>query len=654
MSNRLGREDASLPLSAAGRVDECCDRFEEAWIAGRTPRIEDFLESAAEAERPALLGELVRLELEYRRQRGESPALEEYRQRFPEHADRIEALFGPSGPGLPGAPAAAPPDASPIPEAERGTWSEEPATRVFGQSPPPAVELPEQLGRYRILRVLGEGGMGTVYLAHDTELDREVALKVPRFSPEDGPTAVERFIRSARAAATLAHPNLCPVYDAGQLQGIPYLTMPHLEGQSLAALLREGPPWPPDRAVALVHKLALALQAAHQKGIVHRDLNPTNILLTPAGEPTVMDFGLARKEGSSRITQAGQVLGTPGYLAPEQLSGSPEAQGPGCDIFSLGVILYELLTGELPFGRTLNEVLLQIMTRDPEPPSSCRAGVPLALDAVCAKALARRVEDRYQNMGELTRALQPHLGAGSPSGGGAGADLAPSASAASLAGSEPKPRAANPTTGGRRWMVVGGAAIAILLVGLGASLLAGRRGGPPRTEGDQGSIPDSRQRDPRPPQQERPETPAPGAATTRFEAEALKVFGIERCGVWPQDMSPWGGKPWSQEKQVFGRGVVGGWVEWQLPVEKEGGYYLDLLATQAPDYAKLRASIDGKLLEPILDMYGPRVLPLKPIRLGTFSFTAGQHRLRLTVVGKNNASTDTCFGVDAVDLSPAR
>ena len=647
-------EDGFLSPSAGRRLDECCDRFEGAWVAGQAPRIEDFLTDAPAPERQALLRELLRLELDCRRRRGENPVADEYRQRFPEDVDQIESLFSPLPPGPPGTPLPASPDASPAAEAERLTWSDEPATRVFDQAPPPAVAIPERFGRYRILRVLGEGGMGTVYLAHDTELDRQVALKVPRFAPEDGTAAVERFVRSARVAATLAHPNLCPVYDAGQVQGIPYLTMPFLEGRSLAARLREDPPLAPAEALALVHTLALALQAAHQKGIVHRDLKPTNVLLTPAGEPVVMDFGLARQEGSARLTQAGQVLGTPGYLAPEQLSGIPEAQGPGCHIFSLGVILYELLAGELPFGRTLHEVLLQIMTRDLVPPSSRRAGIPPALDAVCAKTLARRVEDRYRNMGDLAQALQAHLGRGFAGVAAPGTGLPPTAPAAMLAGAEVKPRAApKPTAAGWRWVVVGGAPALILMVGLGAWLLEGGRRGPARAERDQGSVPGAPEPDRPTHRQDQADPPDPGAPPVRFEAEALAA-ATERCEVWPQDMSPWGSKPWSQGKQVFGRGEVGGWVEWQFPVEKEGNYHLDLLATQAPDYGKLRATVDGKLLEPILDTYGARVLPLKPIRLGTFSLTAGQHRLRLTLVGKNDASTGTCLGIDAFDLSPAR
>jgi len=288
--------------------------------------------------------------------------------------------------------------------------SDEPVTRAFDQPLPP-VTLPEPFGHYHILRLLGQGGMGAVYLAQDAKLERLVALKVPHFAPEDGAAARERFQRSARAAARLVHPNLCPIYEVGEFQGIPYLTMPYLEMPSLQSRLQEGLSPTPQQAAALVHRLAVALQTAHQAGIVHRDLNPGNILLNPEGEPIIVDFGLARQldTDAARLTQTGQVLGTPGYTAPEQLSGIPEAQSRSCDIFSLGVILYELLTGQLPYGRTLHEVLLHIRTRDPAPPSVLHPGIDPVLDRVCEKALARKVEERYASMGELAAALVDYL-----------------------------------------------------------------------------------------------------------------------------------------------------------------------------------------------------------------------------------------------------
>jgi len=259
------------------------------------------------------------------------------------------------------------------------------------------------------MRRLSHSEKGTVYLAHDEDLDRQVAIKVPRLAPEEGSPAVERFVRAARVAAGLVHPNLCPIHDVGQFQGIAYLIMPYLEGTLLADRLRDHGPLPTSDAVALAHKLARAMQAAHARGILHRDLTPANVLLTSAGEPILLDFGLVRREGTSRLTTDGQILGTPAYLAPEHLSGVAGAQGPGGDIYSLGVLLYESLTGEVPFGRTLRDVLLQVLTKDARPPSMLRSGLDPALDDLCLKALARKPESRYDSMGAMADALGGYL-----------------------------------------------------------------------------------------------------------------------------------------------------------------------------------------------------------------------------------------------------
>lgn len=265
--------------------------------------------------------------------------------------------------------------------------------------------LPREFGRYHILQLVRQGPEGAVHLALDTTLDRQVLLKVPPLAAED-PAAVERFLRSARAAAALSHPNLCPVLDAGQHLGIAYLTMPVLEGQPLVAVLAERGPWPVTEAADLVRKLALALESAHRKGVFHRDLTPTCVLLTPTGEPIITDFGLARQEGSARLTVAGQVLGTPGYLAPEMLTGKIDQDSPARDIYSLGVLLYELLTGKLPFGRTMREVLVQQGGgRDPLPPSGHRPEVAGEPDAICLKALARKPENRYRGMADFAEAI---------------------------------------------------------------------------------------------------------------------------------------------------------------------------------------------------------------------------------------------------------
>src|SRR4051812_33605867 len=199
-------------------------------------------------------------------------------------------------------------------------------------------DLPEQFGRYRILRKLGQGGMGAVYLAHDEQLDRPVALKVPRLGAGDS-EGTERFKREARTAATLSHPNLCPIYDVGEVEGRPYLTMAYVEGRSLAELVRGGQPLPERPVADLVRKLALALEEAHKKGVIHRDLKPANIMVGERHEPVVLDFGLARQAHKEdvRLTAPGMMLGTPAYMSPEQVRGDTAAMGPACDIYSLGV-----------------------------------------------------------------------------------------------------------------------------------------------------------------------------------------------------------------------------------------------------------------------------------------------------------------------------
>src|SRR5438552_2132529 len=224
----------------------------------------------------------------------------------------------------------------PIPEDAKAASSQRRAAETMAASgqpststPPigmtkPSAELPEQFGRYRIVKRLGKGGMGSVYLAHDSQLDRKVALKVPHFDPEDGSRVLERFYREARAAATLEHANLCPVFDVGEINGRHYLTMAYVEGRPLSDFIRADKPLPEKQVAALIRKLALALQEAHAKRVVHRDLKPTNIMINRRKEPVILDFGLARtnRPGEARVTRMGAVIGTPSYMAPEHAEGN--------------------------------------------------------------------------------------------------------------------------------------------------------------------------------------------------------------------------------------------------------------------------------------------------------------------------------------------
>jgi serine/threonine protein kinase len=275
--------------------------------------------------------------------------------------------------------------------------------------------FPAPFGRYQLLQLLGKGGMGAVYLAHDSQLDRPVALKVPHFESADGPKILERFYREARAAATVLHPNICPVHDVGEIDGTPYLTMAYVEGKPLAEHAAERP-LSGRQSALLVRKLARAVQEAHQRGVIHRDLKPANIMIDRRGEPIIMDFGLARRlrGAGPRLTQLGALLGTPAYMSPEQVSGALEATGPASDVYSLGVIFYELLTGRLPFSGDPATILAQVVLDEPTPPSQVRKGTDPELERICLKAMAKKVEDRYESMAHFAAALTGALRASGP------------------------------------------------------------------------------------------------------------------------------------------------------------------------------------------------------------------------------------------------
>jgi hypothetical protein len=250
--------------------------------------------------------------------------------------------------------------------------------------------------------------MGAVYLAHDTTLDRKVAIKVCRSRQGKEPHGDERFLREARAAAGLLHEGICRVLDFGVLDGIPYLTMDFIDGRPLSNLLKTGHPLEQAQAATFVRQVALALEVAHRHGVIHRDLKPSNIMLDEQGRPNVVDFGLARREQDQTLTAKGFAVGTPAYMSPEQVDGLPVDQRT--DIYSLGVILYELLTGRRPFqGTGVSQLMYQIVHGELQPPSDHRPGLDPRLDAVCLKALARSPQDRPATMAELAAALEPFV-----------------------------------------------------------------------------------------------------------------------------------------------------------------------------------------------------------------------------------------------------
>jgi formylglycine-generating enzyme required for sulfatase activity/predicted Ser/Thr protein kinase len=336
--------------------------------------------------------------------RGEAVEREEFLSKHPEIAAELRSILAAEEQlrNLAGAK-------SPIQRSVRSTQSfalhgQEtiaPQFRAAGAADVGESGLAGEFGRYRIIRALGKGAMGTVYLAEDTQLQRQVALKTPQFEQEPTPELLERFYREARAAGTLRHPNICPVYDVGQIGETHYISMAYIDGHPLSAFVRSAKPQPERQILIIIRKLAQALQEAHDLGIVHRDLKPANIMVDKRNEPIIMDFGLARqlqRETNIRITQSGMLIGTPAYMSPEQVDGEPDGVGPASDQYSLGVILYELLTGQLPFRGSLTAVMAQIITKETTPPSQLRPELDLRIEAACLKMMAKDPTNRFASL----------------------------------------------------------------------------------------------------------------------------------------------------------------------------------------------------------------------------------------------------------------
>src|SRR4051812_21673412 len=255
--------------------------------------------------------------------------------------------------------------------------------------------MSETIGRYETRKIIGRGAMGTVYEAWDTEGGRVVALKTLRVPlMADGVSREEysRFKREHEATLSLKHPGIVEVYDWGEADGSAYMAMELVEGQSLSLLLDQEHRLRPETAVRIMRELLDALGYSHRRGVIHRDIKPSNIMLTPSGSVKVIDFGIARIE-SSELTQVGTRLGAPAYMSPEQHLG--ETVDARTDIYSAGVVLYQLLTGERPFEGGERAVRHKVLTTTPLPPSEISVTAPRALDPVVARAMARRPEDRY-------------------------------------------------------------------------------------------------------------------------------------------------------------------------------------------------------------------------------------------------------------------
>src|SRR5438876_7773662 len=265
-------------------------------------------------------------------------------------------------------------------------------------------------GRYRILRKLGTGGMANVYLAEDEVLGRRVAIKILNDRHAGDDQFVERFRREAKNAASLSHPNIVSIYDRGEAEGTYYIAMEYLDGRSLKELIVARGPAPIHLAVDYARQILAAIRFAHRHGIVHRDIKPHNVLVDAEGRLKVTDFGIARA-GASQMTEAGSIIGTAQYLSPEQARGAAVDQRS--DLYSIGVVLYEMLTGEVPFnGETPVEIAMRHLSDTPQPPSTKRPEIPPDLDMIVLRALAKNPDDRFQTAEEMDAELERVAGGG--------------------------------------------------------------------------------------------------------------------------------------------------------------------------------------------------------------------------------------------------
>ncbi len=366
-------------------LDQICDAFEQAWRAGSCPRIEKHLEQVEENLRAALLEELIAQEVDLRRAAGDEVTFQEYLDRFPTQRKAVErgyALASEHTSELQVTLASGPP----------GDASE---AYVAGARV-------SYFGDYELLNEVARGGMGIVYKARQVSLNRIVALKMILAGQLAGEEDVRRFRAEAEAAANLDHPGIVPIHEIGEYNGQHYFSMGYVDGESLAQRIRERP-LPPREAAEIVRKVAQAIAYAHEQGVIHRDLKPGNVLIDKLGEPKVTDFGLAKRiEGGGDLTATGQILGTPSYMPPEQASGKHDQLTQLADVYSLGAMLYALVTGRPPFqADNALDTLLQVLEEPPVSPRQLNSTVPHDLETICMKCLEKEPHRRYQSAWEL-------------------------------------------------------------------------------------------------------------------------------------------------------------------------------------------------------------------------------------------------------------
>jgi serine/threonine protein kinase len=403
----------SLSLDDASRIDQACCRFEDAIRSGQHPRIEDFLPGFVEPARSALLRELLLTEIEFRTVGGLPVVREAYERRFPGQQPLLDSVWRQAGIEY-AEPAGADrliAERDTVPAEGQSTQRE--STRHVGEEDPLDFLGPPQepgelgtVGGYRLLKVLGRGGMGLVFEALDPHLGRLVALKVMRPSLAAKTLARQRFLREARAMAAVEHDHVAPVYHVGEDHGVPFLAMPLLRGESLQQRLDRCRALSIAEAFRIGRQVAAGLAAAHARGLIHRDIKPDNIWLEAETDRVkILDFGLARAaEGDTTLTHAGTVMGTPKYMSPEQALG--QEVDARSDLFSLGSVLYRLLGGQAPYsGDSVTAVLVSVALNTPQPLQELNPQVPPALAEVIERLMHKAPAQRYQSAQEVIAAL---------------------------------------------------------------------------------------------------------------------------------------------------------------------------------------------------------------------------------------------------------
>jgi eukaryotic-like serine/threonine-protein kinase len=395
----------SIEVSALNRIVEICENYEAEWRANRAPQIDPFLEKIETVSRDALFRELLAIDVELRLARGETPLAKDYCDRFPDRAVAIEETFQKRWAGRAPSNRIHGQDSEGLSPANSHRLSENGLVSTLDG--PNQQPLPRRLGRYVPTAILGSGGFGTVYLAHDDELNRHVAIKVPNTEAIASPVQLESLLREARLSANLKHSAIVRVLDISPQGDEPlYVVLEYIDGRTLADLLRTER-LPQRRLVEILIRVCDAVDYAHKAGLVHRDLKPANILIDGHGDPFVADFGLAINEDLERL-KWGEIAGTPRFMAPEQVRGETHRLDGRTDLWAIGVILYLGLTGRPPFvSRTRDEIFDEILNRDPKPPRLCIGSeVPRELERICLKCLAKRMGDRYQNAADLGEDLK--------------------------------------------------------------------------------------------------------------------------------------------------------------------------------------------------------------------------------------------------------